>query len=177
MENKNLLRNYASNLLIWRGVLLVLFGLFIMIWPISTLLAVLIFVAIYALAAGIIEVISGIVHISKGWSSLAEIIIGLFGMLLGILILKYPAASALVYIIFLGIWFLIRGFYEVVSPQSKIADSRGYAIFIGILTVVLGAMLIANPVINGVILYWALGLYGVIAGPFLIAFGLSLKSE
>lgn len=169
------IKKYISRLAIARGVLLVLFGIFVVAWPFATLATILMLAAIYLLVTGVVSVVNGVVTIDEGWSAFGEIIIGILAFLLGMIILRHPGAVILSYIYLLGVWFIIKGFADLF--YRTVGNSRGMAMLVGILSIILGFLLLNKPVVTGEAFYWAIGLYALIVGPIWIAIGIATRSE
>lgn len=168
--------DYVWETLLTRGILLILLGIFILAWPGITLAIAVMLFAVYALIAGIINLVKGIITIADGWHGVASIATGILGILLGTFMLRNPAATLVTYVILLGLWFIIKGIIEIFSPESKVIGSRGWSVFLGIITVAAGILLLNQPIINGAALYWVVGLYALIAGPITIVQAITVKS-
>lgn len=168
--------DYVWEMLLTRGILLILLGVFILAWPGITLAIAVMLFAVYALIGGIVYLIKGIITVFDGWHGVASIAIGILGLLLGTFILRNPVASLVTYVVLLGIWFIIKGIVEVFSPESQAVGSRFWPVFLGILTIIVGILLLNQPIINGAALYWIVGLYSLVAGSITIVSALSIRS-
>lgn len=101
---------------------------------------------------------------SLWWMVLIE---GVAVMLLGLFLLFRPSITAVVLVQFIGVWWLIQG---VVSLVGLLTDRAHWwlKLFMGVLGIVAGAMVIAqpllSPIIMGAIYIVLLGINGLIMG-------------
>jgi uncharacterized membrane protein HdeD (DUF308 family) len=98
------------------------------------------------------------------WLVLLE---GIALVILGLLLLTNPAMTTLVLIQFLGIYWLIKGIFEIVS---MFIDHRqwGWKLFSGILGIIAGIVILQHPLWSAILvpatLVWLLGFFGIIMG-------------
>ena len=98
------------------------------------------------------------------WLALLE---GIALVILGLLLLTNPAATTVVLIQFLGIYWLVKGIFELVS---MFIDHRqwGWKLFSGILGIIAGIIILQHPLWSALLvpatLVWLLGFFGVIMG-------------
>jgi uncharacterized membrane protein HdeD (DUF308 family) len=98
------------------------------------------------------------------WLVLLE---GIALVILGGLLLANPASTTFVLIQFLGIYWLIKGIFEIVS---MFIDHRqwGWKLFSGILGIIAGIVILNHPLWATLLvpatLVWLLGFFGVIMG-------------
>lgn len=176
-NNEHILGKNLWQLILVKGIIAILFGILILVWPKATLASIIVVIAAFITLSGIFSLISGILDSYHGKSSGSlDIIIGVLALILGTAIFKSPGASFVTYVMLIGIWFIIRGIYEIIMPKPQ-DRSKTLVILMGVLSIIVGIMLLNKPVINGVVLYWALGLYALIYGPLLIAYAFVLKNK
>ncbi len=98
------------------------------------------------------------------WLVLLE---GIALVILGLTLLITPGTAFLVLIQFLGIYWLVKGIFELVS---MFIDHRqwGWKLFSGILGIIAGIVIIQNPLWATLLvpatLVWLLGFFGIIMG-------------
>ncbi len=98
------------------------------------------------------------------WLVLLE---GIALVVLGLLLLTDPAATTVVLIQFLGIYWLVRGIFVIVS---MFIDHRqwGWKLFSGILGIIAGIIILQHPLWSAILvpatLVWLLGFFGLIMG-------------
>ena len=98
------------------------------------------------------------------WLVLLE---GIALVILGLLLLTSPGMTTFVLIQFLGIYWLIRGIFVIVS---MFMDHRqwGWKLFSGILGIIAGVIILQHPLWSAILvpatLVWLLGFFGIIMG-------------
>jgi uncharacterized membrane protein HdeD (DUF308 family) len=151
------------------GILALIIGAFILVWPGMTLVTLTIIVGIFALLAGICALIA-LIGSHKGQRGVL-IAGGLFSIILGCIFLAWPIDTTLVLLWLLMIWLVLYGIYRIVHAirQPPEDHSRWLDICLGIISLVVGVILIALPMLEGLeVLALLLGIYAVIAGILLI---------
>lgn len=96
------------------GVLSVIVGLWAVRHVVLTLLALTVFLGIYWVISGVIDIFTSLAHRgmpSRGWTALT----GVLGVIAGIIVLAFPGLTLLGLAIILGIWLLIFGVMEMMS--------------------------------------------------------------
>jgi uncharacterized membrane protein HdeD (DUF308 family) len=94
------------------GVLSVIVGLWAVRHVLLTLLALTVFLGIYWVVNGVIEIFTALSHREmpeRGWT----VAMGVLSAIAGIIVLAYPGLSLLSLAIVLGIWLLIFGAMEI----------------------------------------------------------------
>jgi len=92
---------------------------------------------------------------------------GIALLILGALLLTNPAMTTIVLIQFLGIYWLVKGIFEIVSI---FIDHRewGWKLFSGILGVIAGILILNHPLWAALLvpatLVWLLGIFGIVMG-------------
>ena len=98
------------------------------------------------------------------WLVLLE---GLAALLIGILLVTNPGITVLTLVVFLGVYWLIGGVFDLVSI---FLDHRrwGWRLFTGVLGIIAGLVIVRNPLWAGLAvpttLVYVLGIIGVIVG-------------
>lgn len=95
---------------------------------------------------------------------------GIFLLILGIVLVLFPAATLATLIFILGIYWLVDGFSTIVSSYQArhFQSSWGWGVFTGALGVVAGAIVLSKPMLSSVLttsfLMWFLGFSALIYG-------------
>ncbi len=151
------------------GILALIIGALILAWPGMTLVTLTWIVGIFVLLAGICALIA-LIGSHKGQRG-ALIAGGLLGIILGCIFLAWPIGTTAVLLWLLMIWLVLYGIYRIVHAirQPPEDHSRWLDICLGIISLVVGVLLIALPMLEGLeVLALLLGIYAVIAGIILI---------
>ncbi|TAM68950.1 MAG: hypothetical protein EPN48_09700 [Microbacteriaceae bacterium] len=153
------------------GVVALILGIVLLVWPAKSLGAVAIILGIYFLISGAVRLALGIFSkgISGGMRTL-DILLGLLLIIAGIIVLKNVAVSAAALLILvvavIGVGWIIEGVLSIV--ESRGAPSAGWAITSGIISILAGVVVLAVPgwsalwliVVTGIVLI-VLGIIGV----------------
>ena len=152
------------------GILALIIGALILAWPGITLVTLTWIVGIFVLLAGICALIA-LIGSRKGQRGVL-IAGGLLGIILGCIFLAWPIDTTVVLLWLLMIWLVLYGIYRIVHAirQPPEDHSRWLDICLGIISLVVGVILIAIPMLEGLeVLALLLGIYAVIAGIILIS--------
>ncbi len=148
----------------WMGILTIIFGILAMMMPYIAGQSVLTLIGILVMAGGIMRMIWAFKAGSLGKGILVFVIGGLT-LLAGFWILTEPFIAAGALTIVLSVYFFVDGFAEIIAAFS-LAQGKGWLIFDGVVTVVLGVLLFmgfpfSGPLAVGVLLGFKLLLAGI----------------
>ncbi|QDT32258.1 HdeD family acid-resistance protein [Thalassoglobus polymorphus] len=154
--------------LLLRGVLLVLVGIYALFAPGISLLAWALVVGCYLIADGIMAIAAGVVGWveSRGWM----IVRGVLAILVGGFAAMHPALfgalAGVTVIALLGGWSIAGGILEIVVAirERKAIEGEGWMILSGFLSILFGIVLFMAPLLS-------LSLFIRINGAFAIMFG------
>lgn len=144
-----------SGLLIFLGILTVIFGFIAIGTPLITGVTVAVFVGFLLLGSGIAQIIHALK--SKQWGTgIWGTIIGLLGCLAGLLMIFRPMVGLVTMTLLLAFYFLVDGICEIIAAfKIKPDQGWGWVLFNGIVAVLLGVMLWRQWPVSGA---WAIGL-------------------
>lgn len=163
------------------GILALALGILTLVWPGPTILVAAILFGVYLLITGITQVIFAFsLHVSAGGRVLL-FISGAAALILAVLAFRHfgndPLMAVLLLAIWIGVGFLFRG---VATTVSAISDpnlpGRGWAIFLGIISLLAGIVMIASPFESIVILTIVVGVWLVVIGVFEIISSFGIRS-
>jgi len=162
-----------------RGLIALVLGIVLLVLdPLIAAELLILFIGIYALLDGIFALIVGIInkppHRDRAWL----ITEGIIGILAGIAILLAPLLAGVIIIYFIAFWALLTGILELVFSiaQWKYIPGAWMILVTGIISVLLGGLILANVVAGAVLLVVIVAVYLVIFGLLLMLLGFSLKS-
>jgi uncharacterized membrane protein HdeD (DUF308 family)/predicted flap endonuclease-1-like 5' DNA nuclease len=155
-------------LVLVEGIAAILVGILLFARPAATIIVLIQFLGIYWLITGIFSIISLIWDRSAwGW----KLVSGVLGILAGILIVQNPLWSTLLVPTSLAIVLGVTGLIIGILQLMKALNGGGWGIgVLGVLSILLGLLLIARPAIAALSLPWVLG-FLLIAGGILAIFG------
>ena len=96
---------------------------------------------------------------------------------MGVIVFLYPDQAGTAIVVVIGIWAVATGVVEIVSAirlRREIEDEWLLGLG-GVLSLILGAILIARPQFGQVTTTYVLGTYGLIFGVVLVMLGLRLR--
>jgi uncharacterized membrane protein HdeD (DUF308 family) len=149
------------------GIVALILGIILLVWPAKTLGVVAIFLGIYFLVAGVIRLAMGIFSkgISGGMRTL-DILLGVLLIVAGVIALKNVAATTAALLILIvaviGVGWIIEGVLAIV--ESRGAPSSGWAITSGIISIIAGIVVLVIPGWSAVWLILMAGIVLIIVG-------------
>jgi uncharacterized membrane protein HdeD (DUF308 family) len=160
-----------------RGVLAVIFGIIALRSPNVVAGSFVIVFAIYAFADGILDFAFagqlGRAGQPWGW----HVFEGLVSIALGVIALAYPGLTLLALVLLIGIRAIVMGIVELVAAFSwEGSESRWLLGITGVLSIMLGILLLGSPAAGGLALLWMIGVYAIVFGIMLFALGLRMLS-
>jgi uncharacterized membrane protein HdeD (DUF308 family) len=162
-----------------RGLLALALGILMFSWPaIFTILVLVMFFSAYALVDGIISIVASFAHpkTPHRWWLFAG---GIIGILAAIVIFSQPALATVFLLYFIAFWALFTGIFEIIyaAAQWKTLPGKGWLLVGGILSILIGIMLLSNPIAMVLALIWAIALYLVLFGIVLIMWAFILLGK
>ncbi len=171
----SLTRNWWTFLL--QGLFALIFGVLVLVSPSSALIALVYLFGAFAMVDGICTVAAGITFRSSmphWWVALLQ---GLLGILIGFSTLLWPQITWLVLLSFIAAWAILSGALEValgIQVRKAIAG-EWMMIAGGILSILLGALLVVFPVAGSFGLTLTIGIFAIVDGIRSIAFSARLQ--
>jgi uncharacterized membrane protein HdeD (DUF308 family) len=162
-----------------RGILAVAFGIIAIRSPGVAAATFVIVFAAYAFADGILDFVFaaqlGRAGQRWGW----YVFEGLASIAVGVIALAYSHLTLLALVVLVGLRAIAMGLFELIAALSgKGIDSRWLLGITGVLSILLGILLLASPVAGGMALLWTIGVYAIVFGVMLFAHGLhTLNAE
>jgi len=168
----NLVRNWWAFVL--QGVLAIGVGVAAFAVPGATLAAFLVVFGAYAIVGGLFEIAGGF-SMPNGpkWSL---VIGGIASIAVGAITFASPASTAVAATLVVGIYAIAVGVARTSAAYSLGRLSNTWLLGLsGIVSVVVGVLLIAAPGDGVLAVLWLIGYYTIFAGIMAIAFGLRLR--
>jgi len=171
-----LVRNWWVVLL--RGVAAVLFGLISFFLPEASFAALVLVFGAYALADGVLTILSAIRHrgeIDRWWVVFLQ---GLVGVAVGVATLIWPGITALALLYVIAIWALVTGVLEISAAirLRKVITGEWLLILLGVASIAFGVLLALFPIAGALALTIWIGAFALASGALLIALALRLRS-
>lgn len=162
------------------GILAVVLGVMVLVWPAITIVVAAIFFGAYLLISGISQVVFAFsLHVSAGGRVLL-FLSGAAALILAVLCFRSLQDSILLLAIWIGVGFIFRGVATAVSAISDpTLPGRGWEIFIGVISLIAGVVMLASPFESLATLSLVVGIWLVVIGVFetVSAFGIRKASK
>jgi uncharacterized membrane protein HdeD (DUF308 family) len=153
-----------------RGVAAILFGLIAFMWPGLTAAVLVLIFGIYALVDGVFALVAGLRAARRHGRSAALLLEGVLNILIAIAVFAWPGAALLALIYVIAFWAIISGIALIAAGVSLIRVAGEWLLVLsGVLSLVLGIILLVHPVVGVVALSWWLGAYALLFGIILVS--------
>lgn len=172
----DLLAKYWWTFLI-RGLLAIAFGIIALVWPGITLMVLVVLFGIYVIVEGIFSIVAAFSNraVHSWWVLLLE---GLASLVIGGIAFIWPGITAVALLIFIAIWAIFTGLLEIGAAVQLRKEIQGEWILAltGILSILIGIILIVNPGAGALAVVWLIGVYAIIFGGLLTFLGLKFRN-
>jgi uncharacterized membrane protein HdeD (DUF308 family) len=161
------------------GAVALIVGVAVLIWPGESIVVAAALFGGYLLASGIAQVVAAFTVYSSAASRALLFISGALSIVLGVVAFRDFNDGAAVWLLtlWIGVGFVFQGVSETVLAIShKELPERGWYIFVGVLTVIAGAVVLVWPISSIVALAIIAGAWLVVIGAIEIVWALSARS-
>jgi uncharacterized membrane protein HdeD (DUF308 family) len=166
---------------LWQGILAILFGLFLLLWPGITLTVLVLVFGIVAILEGLY---SGAMYLRNrsafgSWG----LFYGVISFLAGVIALLWPGVTLLVLTVLIAAWAVANGVFRIVMGIELRKEIRheGLLIANGAISLLFGLLLLwialTRPLLGVLTFAAIIGIYALFIGVTLAVLGLSLKSS
>jgi len=164
---------------ILQGVAAILFGIAAVFWPGLTLVTLVYLFGAFVLAWGLISILSGILSMQDRGNWWLTLIFGVVGLGVGLYLVRNPDASFNTLILLIGFTLVVRGLLDVLEAFTGevTATTKVLWLLMGAAAIIVGIVVLNQPVAGGVAFVWLLGLYALFFGPLMIAMSLDAHKE
>jgi uncharacterized membrane protein HdeD (DUF308 family) len=164
-------------ILLLRGISATVFGVLAIVWPGITLLTLVIFYGVVALIDGIAGIALGVRGGVNGRTWWEMILLGLLGVIAGAVAFLWPGLTAVVLLVVIALWAIIRGILEIIGAITlrKIIQGEWLLILSGVLSIGFGVLLLLRPAAGALAVMWLIGIYMIAFGITTIALSLRLR--
>jgi uncharacterized membrane protein HdeD (DUF308 family) len=164
-------------LFVLQGIATLVFGVVALFFPGLTLASLLTVFAVYAVVAGVVELVHGFRDIGRTGSWWFSLLVGLVLVAVGVYLVSHPLTTLDVFLIILGALLLGRGIADlfVAVFYTDHDDHRWMWAISGVLGVIAGILLWRSPVSGGLAFVWVLGLYALMAGSVTLAYAFRIR--
>lgn len=179
MDSREFLTS-AKTYIIFEGVLAILFGLILMLWPGISVVTFIMFIGFYGIIHGLISLIMGIFSQKGEPNRGLSIATGALSFLFGILILNMPIIYAAFNLYVIAAMIGIEGIFLAIQGFTSDEGKSGHKLMLiiaGVLTLLFSIWVLFNPKEGGILMIFLLSLTLIISGSLTIAAGSSIKTK
>ena len=155
--------------LIWRGILFLLFGILMLIRPLPSLTVLILILAIYAILEGIAMLIAAFKVTTLRMMLMLN---GILLLVLGIATLIFPWIMGEYAIIFLGAWQLVSGIQVICLLKRSL--HRWKSFFAGTVAILSGLFFIFAPFLGLLAMGWVFAILFVLYGGIMLFNGIAM---
>ncbi len=163
--------------LVLRGLVSIIFAVLAFTQPGLTFTALVILLGVFILLDGIAAVILALrTRDDEDWGIV--LLEGLLGVILGVITLLYPSMTAGLLVLFVALWCLISGVFEIsaaIRLRKEITNEWMLALA-GLISIALGGIMLFRPDAGAISIAWWIGGYAAFFGILLIGLGIKLRT-
>jgi uncharacterized membrane protein HdeD (DUF308 family) len=157
------------------GIASIIFGILLITHPAATVVAFVIFLGLYWLFVGVLELVRVFVDKSVPWYW--SLLIGILGIIAGIIVLNHPIFAAVVLptaiVVWLGVLGLVIGILGIIGGFT----GGGWgSFFFGLINFVIGLILLGSPMVAAVAVPLVFGILLLVQGVVLIIWAFKVRS-
>ncbi|MEV0803759.1 HdeD family acid-resistance protein [Kribbella sp. NPDC050281] len=164
-------------IMVARGVVGIVFGILVIVWPIETGLALMVLFGFWALLEGISLLVQAFRPSTEG-SRLGRALLAVIALVVAFFAIFSPGVTAQTLTWIFGIWLIVRGLFEVFTAFSSYRLTPRWLLLVGgALSILLGVFFVANPGRGAVGVAIWLGLIALCWGLVFVVAGFMLRRE
>jgi uncharacterized membrane protein HdeD (DUF308 family) len=159
-------------LLVLVGILSVVAGVILLFQPASSLATLAVIAGIFLLMDGILELASSFMRATPNRGLIA--MLGVLTVIAGVLLIRHPIAGITAVALLIGIWLIAAGVIRFVAAFEEY-EHRGWYAFLGVVELLAGIVIVANPNIGYTTLAIFVGIAFILNGIGMTALGFGMR--
>jgi uncharacterized membrane protein HdeD (DUF308 family) len=159
-------------LLVLVGLLSVVAGVIVLFKPGDSLATLAVIAGIFLLIDGILELASSFMSSTRNRGMVA--LFGAITAIVGVLLIRHPIGGVVAVALLIGLWLIVIGVIRLATAFDG-HEHRDWYAFVGVVELLAGIVIVANPGIGFATLALLLGIGFIINGVGLIALGWRLQ--
>jgi uncharacterized membrane protein HdeD (DUF308 family) len=170
-----LARNWWT--LVFRGVLAILFGVAVFIWPEISIAVLVGLFGFFVLLTGILALIAAFRRRQSDEQRWLLVVEGILGIVAGVLVFFWPNITALLLLYFIAAWAIVTGIFEIIAAIQlrREIHNEWLLALAGVASLLFGILLVIQPGAGALAILWVIGAYAIIFGIALLILGLRLR--
>ena len=149
------------------GVVTLIAGILILVWPGQTAAVVTGILAFYTIAAGLVYAALGVFTKDRsGWGRIGYLFLGVLFIVAGIVAFANLTETKLLLAVFVGVFVGIAWIIEGIVSLSTLSDSASkvWTVIFAIISIIAGLYLLFSPLWGAIVLWWLLAIMLIIMG-------------
>ncbi|HZE41743.1 MAG TPA: HdeD family acid-resistance protein [Stackebrandtia sp.] len=162
-------------LLVFRGVIALVFGIMALVWPGVTLVALVILWGAYAFVDGISTL--AMAFTGRGGERWIMVVMGIVGIVAGLIAFAWPGITAVMLLIMIAAWAIVTGAMHLLTAWRLRGEMTGNWLLVldGLAGIALGIVLFVNPGTGALAMVLVIGALAVAWGVFTLVLGLRMR--
>jgi len=162
-----------------RGLLSIIFGVLALVWPEITLLTLVTLFGVFVLVDGVLDLLAGFASAESNRRWWVLILEGLVEIGVALMTFFWTDITAIVLLYFIAAWAVLSGLMEIIAAVQlrRMIENEWAMILGGILSIVLGVLLIIFPQAGAVSLTWLIGIFAIIFGILFVILAFQLRKN
>jgi uncharacterized membrane protein HdeD (DUF308 family) len=152
-------------LLVVSGIAAVLFGLATLFWPSLTLVTLVFLFGAFALVTGVVQLVAMFRAIGGHETWWTHLILAVLNLAVALFVFLYPGMTTWILLWAIAFWSITIGIFEIARAFST---GQFLAFIAGVLGIVVGFILLANPAAGILAFIIVLGVFAIVRGVMLI---------
>lgn len=159
-----------------RGIVAILFGVAVLVWPNVTAYIFTLAFAIFVLVEGGVLVLATLRHRHESELWPLYIILGLLGLAAGVYLLANPRISGLTLMFIIAAYAVARGIIDIVLGVMLRREIQGEWLLIigGLISLAFGCFVFAKPASGALAILWLIAIFAIISGMSLLGVAFAL---
>ena len=160
-----------------RGLVAIVFGVLAFVLPGMTLLTLVFLFGVYAIVNGVLALVHAF-SAPKGYPRFGALIFtGIISIAAGVLAFVWPGITALSLVLLIAAWAIVNGVFEIATAirLRRVIEHEWLLALAGILSVLLGIVMLLQPGAGALALVWWIGGFAVAFGVLLVALAFRVR--
>lgn len=161
------LRSTVRSSLMIGGLVSIVVGAVILVWPTKSAMAVAAVFGVYTVIAGLAYIGVGLASsVKTGWARIGNILLGVLFIIAGFVLFTNLQATTAALLILVTVMVGVVWIVEGVTAFTTIGHggSKVWAILYGVISIIAGIILLVSPLASGALLWLILGVSAVVLG-------------
>ena len=158
-------------LILLTGLLSIVVGIVVLAKPGDSLETMAVIVGVFILIDGILELATSLMHSTQSRGMVA--LLGVLSAIVGVLLIRHPVGGVTFVTLLIGIWLIAVGVIRF-AAAFEVDEHRGWSMIAGVIELIAGIAIIADPNIGFATLALLVGLGFIVNGLGISALGWSM---